>query len=74
MQADQFPIHADRRRTRRQPQHDGSTRRRALAHQCRDAPRHQPRHRAVLERLELEARAAGRDGEADLFRMARDAS
>ena len=33
-----------------------------------------PRHRAVLERLELEARAAGRDGEADLFRMARDAS
>jgi hypothetical protein len=33
-----------------------------------------PRHRAVLERLEQEARAAGRDGEADLFRMARDAS
>jgi tetratricopeptide (TPR) repeat protein len=33
-----------------------------------------PRHRAVLERLEEEARAAGRDGEADLFRMARDAS
>jgi tetratricopeptide (TPR) repeat protein len=33
-----------------------------------------PRHRAVLERLELEARAAGRDGEADLFRMARDAA
>jgi hypothetical protein len=33
-----------------------------------------PRHRAVLERLEIEARAAGRDGEADLFRMARDAS
>jgi tetratricopeptide (TPR) repeat protein len=33
-----------------------------------------PRHRAVLERLEHEARAAGRDGEADLFRMARDAS
>ncbi|MCW5813855.1 MAG: hypothetical protein KIT84_22700 [Labilithrix sp.] len=33
-----------------------------------------PRHHAVLERLELEARAAGRDGEADLFRMARDSS
>lgn len=33
-----------------------------------------PRHREVLERLEHEARAAGRDGEADLFRMARDAS
>ena len=33
-----------------------------------------PRHRAVLERLEQEARAAGRDGEAALFRMARDAS
>jgi tetratricopeptide (TPR) repeat protein len=33
-----------------------------------------PRHRAVLERLEREARDAGRDGEADLFRMARDAS
>jgi hypothetical protein len=33
-----------------------------------------PRHREVLERLEAEARAAGRDGEADLFRMARDAS
>lgn len=33
-----------------------------------------PRHRAVLERLEQEARDAGRDGEADLFRMARDAS
>lgn len=33
-----------------------------------------PRHRAVLERLEMDARAAGRDGEADLFRMARDAS
>ncbi|MBX3214717.1 MAG: hypothetical protein KF850_21960 [Labilithrix sp.] len=33
-----------------------------------------PRHRAVLERLEAEARDAGRDGEADLFRMARDAS
>lgn len=33
-----------------------------------------PRHRAVLERLEAEARAAGRDGEAELFRMTRDAS
>ncbi|MBX3220077.1 MAG: hypothetical protein KF795_06120, partial [Labilithrix sp.] len=33
-----------------------------------------PRHRAVLERLEAEARAGGRDGEAELFRMARDAS
>ena len=33
-----------------------------------------PRHRAVLERLEHEARSAGRDGEADLFRMAREAS
>jgi len=33
-----------------------------------------PRHRAVLERLEEEARAAGRDGEADLFRMAREMS
>ncbi|MDF2696410.1 MAG: domain protein putative component of TonB system, partial [Labilithrix sp.] len=33
-----------------------------------------PQHRAVLERLEQEARAAGRDAEADLFRMARDAS
>jgi hypothetical protein len=32
-----------------------------------------PRHRAVLETLEAEARAAGRDGEADLFKMARDA-
>lgn len=33
-----------------------------------------PRHRAVLVRLEEEARAAGRDGEADLFKMAREAS
>lgn len=33
-----------------------------------------PRHRQVLERLENESRAAGRDAEADLFRMARDAS
>ncbi len=33
-----------------------------------------PRHRAVLERLEEEARAEGRDGEADLFKMAREAS
>ncbi len=33
-----------------------------------------PRHRDVLERLETEARAAGRDGEADLFRMAREAA
>lgn len=33
-----------------------------------------PRHRAVLERLEAEAKAAGRPGEADLFRMARDAT
>lgn len=33
-----------------------------------------PRHREVLERLEVDARAAGRDGEADLFRMARDAA
>ena len=31
-----------------------------------------PRHHAALERLEQEARAAGRDGEADLFKMARD--
>jgi cellulose synthase operon protein C len=33
-----------------------------------------PRHREVLDRLETEARAAGRDGEADLFRMAREAA
>lgn len=33
-----------------------------------------PRHREVLVRLEEEARAAGRDGEADLFKMAREAS
>jgi cellulose synthase operon protein C len=33
-----------------------------------------PRHREVLERLETEARAAGRDGEADLFKMARDST
>jgi hypothetical protein len=33
-----------------------------------------PRHREVLERLEVEARAAGRDGEADLFKMAREMS
>jgi cellulose synthase operon protein C len=33
-----------------------------------------PRHREVLERLETEARAAGREGEADLFKMAREAS
>src|SRR5262249_17375683 len=32
-----------------------------------------PRQRAVLERLESEARAAGRAAEADLFRDARDA-
>lgn len=33
-----------------------------------------PRHRTVLETLEREARSAGRDAEADLFKMARDAS
>jgi hypothetical protein len=33
-----------------------------------------PAHRAVLEKLEDEARAAGRDEEADLFRLARDAA
>ncbi|HSO33333.1 MAG TPA: hypothetical protein VLT33_12455 [Labilithrix sp.] len=33
-----------------------------------------PKHREVLATLEREARAAGRDGEADLFKMARDAS
>jgi tetratricopeptide (TPR) repeat protein len=33
-----------------------------------------PRHRAVLESLEKEARAAGRDAEADLFRMSREAT
>lgn len=33
-----------------------------------------PRHREVLENLEREARAAGRDGEADLFKMAREAA
>ena len=33
-----------------------------------------PKHREVLATLEYEARAAGRDDEADLFKMARDAS
>lgn len=33
-----------------------------------------PRHREVLARLEEEARAEGREGEADLFKMAREAS
>jgi hypothetical protein len=33
-----------------------------------------PRHRDVLQKLEAEARAAGREGEADLFKMARDAA
>ncbi len=33
-----------------------------------------PKHREVLARLEEEARAAGRDGEADLFKMAREAA
>ena len=33
-----------------------------------------PKHREVLSLLEREAREAGRDGEADLFRMAREAS
>ncbi len=33
-----------------------------------------PHHRSVLERLEAEAREAGRNEEADLFRMAREAS
>ena len=33
-----------------------------------------PRHREVLENLEREARAAGRDGEAELFKMAREAA
>jgi len=33
-----------------------------------------PRHREVLTKLESDARAAGRDAEADLFRMARDAT
>lgn len=32
-----------------------------------------PRHREVLEKLEADARAAGREGEAELFRMAREA-
>jgi len=33
-----------------------------------------PKHREVLATLEAEARAAGRDGEADLFKMAHEAS
>ena len=33
-----------------------------------------PRHRAVLEHLEHEARTAGREDEASLFKMAREAS
>lgn len=33
-----------------------------------------PKHREVLALLEREAREAGRDGEADLFKMAREAS
>lgn len=33
-----------------------------------------PKHREVLATLETEARAAGRDAEADLFRIAREAS
>jgi tetratricopeptide (TPR) repeat protein len=33
-----------------------------------------PKHREVLETLEREARAAGREGEADLFKMAREAT
>jgi cellulose synthase operon protein C len=33
-----------------------------------------PKHREVLGRLEDEARAAGRDGEADLFKMVRESS
>ena len=33
-----------------------------------------PKHREVLTTLEHEARAAGREGEADLFKMVRDAS
>jgi tetratricopeptide (TPR) repeat protein len=33
-----------------------------------------PRHRQVLARLEREARAAGREAEADLFRIARESS
>jgi tetratricopeptide (TPR) repeat protein len=50
-----------------------------LSARLEDAPperRHEllPHHRAVLERLEAEAREAGRNDEADLFRMAREAS
>ena len=33
-----------------------------------------PKHREVLSTLEREARAAGRDAEADLFKMAHEAS
>jgi len=33
-----------------------------------------PRHREVLATLEREARADGREAEADLFKMAREAS
>jgi hypothetical protein len=33
-----------------------------------------PKHREVLLTLEHEARAGGRDAEADLFKMAREAS
>jgi hypothetical protein len=33
-----------------------------------------PRHREVLDKLEADARAAGRHAEADLFKMARAAT
>ena len=50
-----------------------------LSARIEDAPEERreallPRHRAVLERLEKEARDAGREGEADLFKMAREAT
>ncbi|HVJ94099.1 MAG TPA: hypothetical protein VM580_30125, partial [Labilithrix sp.] len=50
-----------------------------LAARLEDAPPERreellPRHRAVLEHLESEARVAGREAEAELFKMAREAS